>query len=59
MRFVLVPDQVLGQGYHGAVHAKRAAMRGLRWLRSPRHQGQRPPRHIQDKLRLCRVDREE
>ena len=43
------------QGYGGHNDIIRAANRALRWVRQPRNQGRRPPRHIADKMLLVGV----
>ena len=43
------------QGYGGHDAIIRAANRALRWVRQPRNQGRRPPRHIADKMLLIGV----
>ena len=37
------------------VRARRAGQRALRWLRAPRNNGARAPRHIQQKMQLLRM----
>lgn len=44
-----------GQGYPNRPAIIRAANRALRWVRQPRNQGQKPPRHIANKMLLIGV----
>ena len=44
-----------GQGYPNRTAIICAANRAMRWVRQPRNQGHKPPRHIADKMLLIRV----
>ncbi len=43
------------QGYDSREAIIRAANRALRWVRQPRNQGRKPPRHIANKMLLIGV----